>query len=79
LVGGKRPRSVEEGRRSGKSTPGRCILGLERPAHGSVRFEGMEVSALKGKALARIRPGMRLFDSVTEPPAFHRKRKREEA
>ncbi|MDD4254876.1 MAG: ATP-binding cassette domain-containing protein, partial [Methanofollis sp.] len=78
---------------SGKSTLGRCILGLERPTRGSVWFEGTEVSGLKGKALARIRPGMqmifqhpevslnpkwKLFDSVTEPLAFHQKREREE-
>jgi len=27
---------------SGKSTLSRCILGLERPTHGKIRFEGLD-------------------------------------
>ena len=34
---------------SGKTTTGRAILGLYRPAHGSVRFDGEEVSKLSGQ------------------------------
>lgn len=78
---------------SGKSTLCRCILCLERPTRGSVWFEGMEISALRGRGLARVRPRMqmifqhpevslnprwRLFDSVTEPLAFHQRRDPEE-
>jgi oligopeptide transport system ATP-binding protein len=40
---------------SGKTTTGRALLGLYRPAHGSVRFDGSEVSKLKGGELKRFR------------------------
>ena len=40
---------------SGKTTTGRALLGLYRPARGSVRFDGAEVSALKGGELKRFR------------------------
>ena len=40
---------------SGKTTTGRAILGLYRPANGSVRFDGEEVSKLKGSSLTRFR------------------------
>jgi oligopeptide transport system ATP-binding protein len=40
---------------SGKTTTGRALLGLYRPAHGSVRFDGAEVSKLKGSELKRFR------------------------
>src|SRR5580700_1547617 len=36
---------------SGKTTTGRALLGLYRPAEGSVRFDGAEVSKLKGAEL----------------------------
>jgi len=71
---------------SGKSTVGRTILRLERASAGSVRFDGDEVLALKGAALARYRrrvaavfqdpatsldPRMRVGESVTEPLLAH--------
>ncbi|HTP21105.1 MAG TPA: oligopeptide/dipeptide ABC transporter ATP-binding protein [Solirubrobacteraceae bacterium] len=40
---------------SGKTTTGRAILGLYRPASGSVRFDGEEVSKLSGPALRHFR------------------------
>ena len=40
---------------SGKSTLGRCILGLIKPDQGQVIFDGSEVQALTGKALAAFR------------------------
>ncbi len=40
---------------SGKTTTGRAILGLYRPANGSVRFDGEEVGTFKGSALKRFR------------------------
>ncbi|HZO77330.1 MAG TPA: oligopeptide/dipeptide ABC transporter ATP-binding protein [Solirubrobacteraceae bacterium] len=40
---------------SGKTTTGRALLGLYRPARGSVRFDGAEVSKLKGAELKRFR------------------------
>lgn len=40
---------------SGKTTTGRALLGLYRPARGSVQFDGAEVSKLKGAALKRFR------------------------
>ena len=39
----------------GKSTTGRTILQLLRPTAGSVRFEGRELTALKGSELREIR------------------------
>ncbi len=40
---------------SGKTTTGRAILGLYRPARGSVRFDGVEVSTMRGAELKRFR------------------------
>ena len=40
---------------SGKTTTGRAIVGLYRPARGSVAFDGEEVSTLGGPALKRFR------------------------
>ncbi len=40
---------------SGKTTTGRALLGLYRPAGGSVRFDGAEVSKLKGAELKQFR------------------------
>jgi oligopeptide transport system ATP-binding protein len=39
----------------GKTTTGRCILQLERPTSGSVRFEGRELTTLGPEALRKVR------------------------
>ncbi|MDX1520787.1 MAG: ATP-binding cassette domain-containing protein [Anaerolineae bacterium] len=39
----------------GKSTTGRAILQLYRPTDGSVKFEGSELTTLKGESLRRVR------------------------
>jgi oligopeptide transport system ATP-binding protein len=39
----------------GKSTTGRAILQLYRPTSGSVQFEGVELTRLKGEALRKMR------------------------
>ncbi len=69
---------------AGKSTVGRLVLGLERPDQGSVRFEGVDLARLTGRALRRARqrmhlilqdpyeslhPGMRVGRAVAEPLA----------
>lgn len=74
---------------SGKSTLGRCVLCLEKLSHGRVWFEDSEITALRGRKLNAIRPGMqmlfqhpemslnprmRVFESVTEPLSYHSKR-----
>ena len=40
---------------AGKSTLIRCINGLVQPSAGSIRFHGMEVTALKGRRLRELR------------------------
>ncbi|MFD0556713.1 putative ABC transport system ATP-binding protein/lipoprotein-releasing system ATP-binding protein [Stackebrandtia endophytica] len=40
---------------SGKSTLLSCVLGLVRPQAGSIRVAGHEITALKGRELARLR------------------------
>lgn len=74
---------------SGKSTLGRSLLGLERLSGGRVCFAGEDIARLSPRRLRKIRPGMqmlfqhpevsmnprmRLFDSVTEPLAYHEQR-----
>jgi oligopeptide transport system ATP-binding protein len=39
----------------GKTTTGRCVLQLERPTSGSVRFEGQELTTLAPDALRSVR------------------------
>jgi peptide/nickel transport system ATP-binding protein len=73
---------------SGKSTISRCILGLERPTHGKIWFEGMEITRMKRSFFygtkpqiqmifqhpeVSFNPRMRLIDSVTEPLVYHKK------
>jgi oligopeptide/dipeptide ABC transporter ATP-binding protein len=70
----------------GKTTTGRCILQLERPTRGSVRFEGQELTTLGPEALRRVRrhmqvifqdpysslnPRMTVGQIVSEPVAVH--------
>jgi oligopeptide/dipeptide ABC transporter ATP-binding protein len=44
----------------GKSTSGRAILQLHKPTSGSVKFEGRELTKLKGKQLRDIRRDMQI-------------------
>jgi len=72
---------------SGKTTLTRCILQLERPSAGTIRFEGEDLAALSPAALRRLRariqivfqdpqaslnPRMTVHDIVTEPLVVHR-------
>jgi oligopeptide transport system ATP-binding protein len=45
----------------GKTTTGRCVLQLERPTSGSVRFEGQELTTLGPEALRRVRRRMQVI------------------
>ncbi len=45
----------------GKSTIGRMIVGLEPPTRGTVRFQGEELSRLRGSALRRRRRDLQLM------------------
>jgi oligopeptide transport system ATP-binding protein len=70
----------------GKTTTGRCILQLERPTSGSIRFEGQELTTLGPEALRTVRrrmqvifqdpysslnPRMTVGQIVEEPLAVH--------
>jgi oligopeptide/dipeptide ABC transporter ATP-binding protein len=72
---------------SGKTTTGRCILRLLEPTSGSVRFEGVDVAAARGRDLRRLRaqmrivfqepfeslnPRLRVGDIIAEPLLLHR-------
>jgi oligopeptide transport system ATP-binding protein len=71
---------------SGKTTTGRAILGLYRPAAGSVRFDGEDVSKLAGSSLqgfrrraqmifqdpyASLNPRMKVGAIIAEPLRAH--------
>jgi ABC-type glutathione transport system ATPase component len=73
---------------SGKSTLARCILRLDRPSAGRIRFEGDDMAALTPAAMRRLRariqvvwqdpyaslnPRMSVHDIVTEPMLIHRR------
>ena len=45
----------------GKSTTGRAVMQLPRPTSGSVRFDGVELTALKGNALRETRPQLQMI------------------
>lgn len=45
---------------SGKSTIGRVILQLDMATEGSVLFDGIELTEMKGEALRKIRPRMQI-------------------
>ncbi|MCL1489323.1 MAG: ABC transporter ATP-binding protein [Pseudanabaena sp. Salubria-1] len=70
----------------GKTTTGRAILGLTNGVMGSVKFEGREISQLKGEALQKLRcdlqvvfqdpygslnPRMSVGDAIAEPLIVH--------
>lgn len=71
---------------SGKTTVARAVMGLVRPATGSVRFQGREVLGLSGRELRALRrrlhlifqdpydslhPGMRVGEIVAEAMRIH--------
>jgi oligopeptide transport system ATP-binding protein len=71
---------------SGKTTVGRALLGLYQPSRGSVRFEGTDVSTLRGDALkhfrrrsqmifqdpyASLNPRMKVGSVIAEPLRAH--------
>jgi peptide/nickel transport system ATP-binding protein len=45
----------------GKSTTGRALLQLPAPTDGSVRFDGIELTDLRGEALRKIRPRIQMI------------------
>ncbi len=45
----------------GKSTTGRAIVQVERPTAGSIVFDGIELTALRPKALRRARVGIQMI------------------
>jgi peptide/nickel transport system ATP-binding protein len=45
----------------GKSTTGRAIMQIPKPTAGSVRFEGTEMTTLKGEALRQMRPALQMI------------------
>lgn len=45
----------------GKSTTGRAIMQLPPPTAGTVTFDGIELTALRGEALRAIRPRLQLI------------------
>jgi peptide/nickel transport system ATP-binding protein len=45
----------------GKSTTGRAVMQLPRPTSGRVRFDGVELTSLKGDALRRSRPQLQMI------------------
>jgi oligopeptide/dipeptide ABC transporter ATP-binding protein len=72
---------------SGKTTTGRCILRLMEPSSGSVRFDGVDLLALRPAEMRRMRrqiqvifqdpygslnPRMRVGTTVREPLEIHR-------
>ena len=71
---------------SGKTTLTRCILRLDQPSAGAIRFEGEDLATLSPAALRRLRarlqivfqdpfaslnPRMSVHDTVTEPMLIH--------
>jgi len=44
----------------GKTTVGRCILRLIEPTDGEIRFEGMDITKIDNKQMARFRPKMQI-------------------
>jgi oligopeptide/dipeptide ABC transporter ATP-binding protein len=70
----------------GKSTVAKCILGLTQPTSGSIEYDGMPLSEMKGKDLKRFRretamifqdpyaslnPRMTAGDIIAEPLEIH--------
>lgn len=79
---------------SGKSTIGRAVLGLSRASGGSIRFDGEEISGLRGRRRARLardlqvvfqdpysslNPSLTVGDILQEPIRVMRRVSRREA
>jgi peptide/nickel transport system ATP-binding protein len=45
----------------GKSTTGRAVMQLPRPTSGTVRFDGVDLTTLKGDALRKTRPQLQMI------------------
>lgn len=75
----------------GKTTTGRAILGLTNSVMGSIKFEGQEISRLKGESLQNLRcdlqvvfqdpygslnPRMSIGDAIAEPLIVHNHQER---
>ena len=71
----------------GKSTLGRCLLRLQTPSQGTIRFDGQDITTLSMRALRPLRPRMqmvfqdpygslnprrRVGDLIAEPLRVHR-------
>jgi len=73
---------------SGKSTLARCVIGLEQPSGGEIRFKGKPVGAGSTRSLdlraqmqivfqdpyASLNPRMRIGDLIEEPLVIHHER-----
>ena len=70
----------------GKTTTGRCVLLLERPTSGMIRFEGVDMAGLSPRALRKVRrrvqvifqdpysslnPRMTIAQIIAEPLKVH--------
>ena len=57
----------------GKSTTGRAMLRLYEPTAGHVRFDGIDVTALKSDGLRKVRRRMQMIfqDPVRQPQSAH--------
>ncbi len=70
----------------GKSTIGRQIVGLEKPTQGVIRYDGMELTAMKGREIGQIRtqlqmvfqdsysslnPRKHIFEILSQPMLYH--------
>lgn len=71
----------------GKSTTGRCVIGLVPPSGGTVSFDGIDVTSLKGNDFKKLRkrmqiifqnpysslnPRMTVMESLKEPLIVHK-------
>lgn len=71
---------------SGKTTIGRCIVGLEKPTEGEIRVQGVDILTMGKKELRKLRPKiqmifqhpetsldprMKAFENLIEPLKLH--------
>ncbi len=70
----------------GKSTLGRCVAGVHQPSDGIIRYQGKDVTALRGKdklasrlnvqmifqdPMSSLNPRMKVSQIISEAPLFH--------